>query len=148
MRRCHTSSRHNIQFPSFFSKTRPAVVVRNDRSQLLPPNLVFAPVVPCPECPNERLPRQDLLTTPTWKRPRSRPRTRSSDNISDLAWPHLGVEPAELSEIAVDREVFRAVLGLLPPRPSPGEKRVWKWMNGCVAQQNKAPIPFDVVNKT
>jgi len=33
-------------------------------------------------------------------------RTRWRDYISDLAWSHLGVEPAELSEIALDREVF------------------------------------------
>ena len=30
-----------------------------------------------------------------------------SDNISDLAWSHLDVEPAELSEVAENREVFR-----------------------------------------
>jgi len=64
-------------------------------------------------------------------RPRSRPRNRWSNYISDLAWSCLGVEQAELvsrnfrtsqqkfqnesaeiSEIAVDREIFR-VLGLL-----------------------------------
>ena len=39
--------------------------------------------------------------------------------ISDLAWSRLGVEPAELSEIAVDREVFPVILGLLPLRLSP-----------------------------
>jgi len=47
--------------------------------------------------------------------------TRWSDNISDLAWSLLGVELAELSGIAVDLEVFRVLLGLLPPRPSPEE---------------------------
>jgi len=40
---------------------------------------------------------------------------------SDLAWPRLGVEPAELSEITVAREVF-GVLRFLPPRPSREEK--------------------------
>jgi len=40
-----------------------------------------------------------------------------SDNISDLAWSHLDVEPAELSEVAENREVFRLPLELLPPRP-------------------------------
>jgi len=35
-------------------------------------------------------------------------RTRRSDNISDLAWSRLVVEPAELSEVAVNREVFQA----------------------------------------
>jgi len=29
----------------------------------------------------------------------------------------LGVEPAELSEIAVDHVVFQILQGLLPPRP-------------------------------
>ena len=41
----------------------------------------------------------------------------------------LGVEPAELSEIAVDHGVFRVLLGLLPPRLSPKEKRPRKWEN-------------------
>jgi len=49
----------------------------------------------------------------TGKRPRGRPRTRWRDYTSDLAWSRLGVDPAELSEIAVDREVFRVLLGLL-----------------------------------
>ena len=34
-----------------------------------------------------------------------------------------------LPEISVDREVFWALLGLLPPRPSQEEKRALKWMN-------------------
>jgi len=41
-------------------------------------------------------------------------RTRWSVYISELAWSHLGVETAELSEIAVDREVFRVFVGLHP----------------------------------
>jgi len=53
--------------------------------------------------------------------PEVAPRTRWSDYISDLAWFHLGVEPAELSEILVDRDVLRVLLGLLSPRPSPEE---------------------------
>jgi len=44
-----------------------------------------------------------------------RSRTRWSGYISDLACSRLGVEPAELSEIAVDREIFR-VLGLFVER--------------------------------
>ena len=66
----------------------------------------------------ERLARQVLLATPAGKRPRGRPRTRWRDYISDLAWSSLGVEPAELSEIAVDREVFKVFLGMLSPPPS------------------------------
>ena len=73
--------------------------------------------------PHERLARQVLLAKPTAKRPRSRPRPRWSDCISDISWYHLGVEPVELSEIAVDRDIFQVLLGLLPPRPSLEEKR-------------------------
>jgi len=49
--------------------------------------------------------------------------------ISDHAWSRLCVDPAELSEIIGNREVFR-VLGLLLPRPS-SEKSGYenKWMN-------------------
>jgi len=78
--------------------------------------------------PHERLARQVHLAKPTKKRFRSHPRPRTQVNyISDLAWPHLGAEPADLSEIAVDREIFQ-VLRLHPPRPSLEEKRAWKWM--------------------
>ena len=55
-----------------------------------------------------------LQSTPTGKGPRGRPRTRWRDYTSDLAWSRLVVEPAELSEIAGDPAVFRALLRLLP----------------------------------
>jgi len=71
-----------------------------------------------PEFPYKRLARQVQLAKPTEKRFRGHPRPRCSDSVSDLAWPRLGVEPAELSEIAVNRAVFQVLLGLLPPRPS------------------------------
>jgi len=48
------------------------------------------------------------------------------DYISNPAWSRLGVEPAEISEIAVDREVFRVLLGLLPLRLFPKENRAPK----------------------
>jgi len=67
--------------------------------------------------------RQVLLAKPTGKRPRCRPRTSWINYISDLAWSRLGVEQAELSEIAVDREVVQVLLGLLPPRPSQEENQ-------------------------
>ena len=73
--------------------------------------------------PHKRLARQGQLAEPTEKRFRGHPRPRWSDYISDLARSRPGVEPAELSEIAVDREVFQVLLGLLPPRRSPEEKR-------------------------
>ena len=66
----------------------------------------------------ERFASQVLLSTPTWKRPRGHPWTRWRDCISDLAWSPLGVEPPELSQIAVDREIFRVLQGCCP-RDSP-----------------------------
>jgi len=46
-----------------------------------------------------------------------------SDHIFDLAWFRLGVESANLPEIAVDLEIFRVLLGLLPlPRDPPQRK--------------------------
>jgi len=47
-----------------------------------------------------------LLVAFTRKRFRGRPKTRWSDYISDLAWSCLGVEPAELSKVAENGEVF------------------------------------------
>jgi len=49
---------------------------------------------------------------------------RRRDYISEFGRSRLGVEPVELPEIAENREVFRLLLGLLPPRSSPEEKRV------------------------
>ena len=52
--------------------------------------------------------------------------------VSNPACPDfksLGVEPAELSEIYVDREVFRVLLGLLPLLLSPKENRAQKCVN-------------------
>jgi len=48
-------------------------------------------------------------------------RIRWSDYNSDLSRSRLGVAPAKVSDIAVDREVFPVFSGLLPPRPSPEE---------------------------
>ena len=72
-------------------------------------------VRPCIQNAPQKLVRQVLLIKPTAKRPKCRPCTRWRDYISDLAWYRLGVESAELSEIAVDREVFRVLLWMLPP---------------------------------
>jgi len=74
----------------------------------------------------KRLARQVLLATPTGKQTRGLPRTRWRDHIFDLAWFRLGVDRGELSEIPVDREVFRLHLGLLHPQPFPKEKRAGK----------------------
>ena len=67
--------------------------------------------------PNGRLVRQALRAKPTGKRRRCRPRPRWSNCISNLAWSRLDVEPAELSEITVDREVFQVRLWMLPRNP-------------------------------
>ena len=72
--------------------------------------------------PNERLVGQTLLAKPTGRQPRCRPSPRWSNCISHLAWSRLDVEPAELSEIAIDREVFQG-LRMLPPQLSLEEKR-------------------------
>jgi len=54
--------------------------------------------------------------------------TRWSDYIFNLAWSCFCVDPTEISEISVDREVFRLSNLLRPaaPRHLPKEKRVWK----------------------
>ena len=70
-----------------------------------------------PECcnPGEVREANPAIAIPTGKRPRGRPRsTKWRDYTSDLVWPRLGVEPAELSEIAENREAFQLPLGLLP----------------------------------
>ena len=75
--------------------------------------------------PHERLAKQVLMAKPTGKRVVGRPRPGWSDCISDLGWFRFGVEPSQLSEIAVDREVFQVLLGQLPSlvRPSLEENR-------------------------
>ena len=100
----------------------------------------------CPECPRKewRTKPFGLQSTPTGKRPRVRwCKSRWRDYIYDLTWSRLGVEPAELSEIAVDREVFRVLLGLLPPRLSPKESLAGKWVNEWVCRSTE---PFYLWN--
>jgi len=79
----------------------------------------------------EGLLRQVLLATPTANRSRGRSSTRWSDYISNLACSHLGVEPAERSEIDIDCEVFRVPLDQLCRYPPPEEKLAGKLMNEC-----------------
>ena len=68
--------------------------------------------------PHNRLIDEILRAMATGKLPRGHPWTRWNDYISDLAWSRLGVEPAELSEIAVDREVPGVLFEQLSPSPS------------------------------
>jgi len=66
--------------------------------------------------PPTKIIQQNCRHVPTGRRPKIRPRTRRRDYISAFAWSRLGVELAELSEIAVDPEVFRVLLELLSLR--------------------------------
>jgi len=95
----------------------------NHFSELKDPSYVGSAMCPDSRMPHERLTRQVLLAKPMGKWPRGHLGTRWSDCISDLAWSHLGVEPAELPEIAVDNEIFHFLLGLLSLRPSLEEKQ-------------------------
>ena len=83
---------------------------------------------------HEKFARHVLLAPPTKESTRVRPRTRWNDYISDLVWSSLSVEWTEPSEIAENHEVFWVLLGLLQPRPSPVEKRVWTWCNEWMVQ--------------
>jgi len=67
-----------------------------------------------------------LRKRPTGKWPAIRPRTRWNGYISDPPWFCLGVESAELSEIAENYEVYRVLLGLLPSRSYPEGKRIYE----------------------
>jgi len=75
---------------------------------------------------------------------KSPPWRRDCDYI-DLAWYRLCVEPAELSEIAVDRESFWFLLGLLSPRLSPKETLAWKWVNKWVCRSTLNHSPCEIV---
>ena len=81
--------------------------------------------------PQDRSARQVLVVTITEKWPRGRPRSMWRDYISDLAWSRLGVQPAELSEIHENCEVFR-VLVLLPSFTDPPERKSGFWK--CMTQ--------------
>ena len=73
---------------------------------------------------NHRMPTKD------WRSPAGHAhgkRTRWSDCISDRAWSRRSAEPAELSEIAFDREVFWVLLGLRPLPQFLEEVQTWKW---------------------
>jgi len=63
----------------------------------------------CPECPRKDWRSKSFglqYAHKGGKRRGDRPRTTWRNYISDFAWSRLAVESAELSEIAVDREVF------------------------------------------
>ena len=68
--------------------------------------------------PQERLPKQALLTKANGRRPVGRPRTRWTDYIEDLGWNSLGLHSSEMMEVMKDREVWRLNFELLPLQPS------------------------------
>ena len=100
----------------------------------------------CPECPWKEWRTKSFgqQSRPTGKRPRGRPRTRWQDYISNLSWSRLGVEP-ELSEIAVDREVFRVLLGCGLRDSIPKEKRARKWVNEWVCRLTLKLSIYEIV---
>ena len=73
-------------------------------------------------------------------------RDLSSDYISDLAQSRLGVEPAKLSDIAIDREVWQVLLELQLPRLSSEEKRARRWTKGFtkVNEDERRDLPADI----
>ena len=70
--------------------------------------------------PPKRLPRKVLDARPTGRRPRGRPKTRWKDYISTLAEERLGIPPEEVDNVAQEREHWKSLLELLPPRPDSG----------------------------
>ncbi|XP_055016887.1 AP-5 complex subunit sigma-1 isoform X2 [Boleophthalmus pectinirostris] len=70
--------------------------------------------------PPGRLPQEVFWACPTGRRPRGRPRTRWRDYVSRLAWERLGIPLEELEDVCVEREVWEALLRLLPPRTDLG----------------------------
>ena len=66
------------------------------------------------------LAKQALCLHPRISSPDVDPRPNGA-NALQPGLPRLGVEPAELSEIADDDKVFQVLLGLLSPRSCPEE---------------------------
>ena len=94
----------------------------------------YASSVMYPKCPRKEWRTKSFWLDSTLRGKRSKvcPRTSWREYIYDFVWSRLGVEPADLYEIAVD-EVFRVLLGLLPARLSKKERGQRKLgMNECV----------------
>nr|XP_054589577.1 uncharacterized protein LOC129153652 isoform X2 [Nothobranchius furzeri] len=71
--------------------------------------------------PPGRLPGEVFRACPAVRRPPGRPRTRWRGYISNLVRERLGVLPEELVEKAGERTVWSSLVGMLPPRPGPGQ---------------------------
>jgi len=68
----------------------------------------------------EKLARRVLLGTPTGSGPEVH---QGPDGVITSPTGLSRVEPAEISEVAENREAFRVLQGLVSPRPSPKEKQ-------------------------
>ena len=66
--------------------------------------------------PQERLPKQALLTKANARKPIGRSKTRWTNYIEDLGWNRLGPHPSEMMEVMEDRELRRLNLELLLPQ--------------------------------
>jgi len=84
----------------------------------------------CPECP-----KKDRWGKACWLHPReSGPEADQGPGgvtTNDLAWFRLSVKPVEISDIAENREEFRALLGLLPPHDPP-QRKTWNENEGMI----------------
>jgi len=70
--------------------------------------------------PPRRLPLEVFWTRPTGRRPWGRPRTCWRDYISHLAWERFKTSQEELESFAGEKEVWGALLSLLPLQRGPG----------------------------
>ncbi|XP_018538853.1 uncharacterized protein LOC108887791 [Lates calcarifer] len=66
--------------------------------------------------PPRRLPLEIFQAHPTGKRPWGRPRTSWRDYVSLLAWERFRNPQEELENVAGERDVWNALLSLLPPQ--------------------------------
>ena len=64
-----------------------------------------------------RIAHQILSAQPSGRRPRVRPRTRWMDQIQSISCDRLGIPYRELESMAKDRETWKSMLNMLPPRP-------------------------------
>jgi exonuclease III len=67
--------------------------------------------------PQERIAHQILSAQPSGRRPRGRPRMRWMDQIQSISCDRLGIPYQELESMAKDRETWKSMLNMLPPRP-------------------------------
>ena len=66
---------------------------------------------------HEQTTKQLMDALPSGKRRRGRPKTRWRNYVEDLARLRLGIPPAELPQVAGDRDAWRSQLKLPPPPP-------------------------------